>query len=94
MLKFLIREGFIDETYPDYMTYFYENSLSRIDKVFLRSVTDQRAKEYTYSLQNPAMIVGRLRVVDFEKEETLNFDLLYYLLQNSNSYSSQLLRII
>lgn len=94
LLKFLIREGFIDETYPDYMTYFYENSLSRIDKVFLRSVTDQRAKEYTYSLQNPAMIVGRLRVVDFEKEETLNFDLLYYLLQNSNSYSSQLLRII
>lgn len=94
LLKYLIREGFIDETYPDYMTYFYENSLSRIDKVFLRSVTDQRAKEYTYSLQNPAMIVGRLRVVDFEKEETLNFDLLYYLLQNSNSYSSQLLRII
>ena len=44
LLKYLIREGFIDETYPDYMTYFYENSLSRIDKVFLRSVTDQRAK--------------------------------------------------
>lgn len=94
LLKYLIREGFIDETYPDYMTYFYENSLSRIDKVFLRSVTDQRAKEYTYSLQNPAMIVGRLRVVDFEKQETLNFDLLFYLLQNSNSCSSQLFRII
>lgn len=94
LLKYLIREGFIDETYPDYMTYFYEDSLSRVDKVFLRSVTDQRAKEYTYSLQKPGMIVKRLREVDFNKEETLNFDLLYYLLENGCCYSSQLSRII
>ena len=46
LLKYLIRDGYIDETYTDYMTYFYENSLSRIDKVFLRSITDQKAKEY------------------------------------------------
>lgn len=42
---------YIDETYADYMTYFYENSLSRIDKTFLRSVTDRKAKEYTYQLR-------------------------------------------
>lgn len=94
LLKYLIREGFIDETYPDYMTYFYENSLSRIDKVFLRSVTDQRAKEYTYLLQKPVMIVKRLRIVDFERVETLNFDLLCYLLQERFCYSEQLSRII
>lgn len=28
LLKYLIRNGYIDETYTDYMTYFYENSLS------------------------------------------------------------------
>lgn len=27
LLKFLIRDGYIDESYADYMTYFYENSL-------------------------------------------------------------------
>lgn len=48
LLKYLIRNEYIDETYADYMTYFYENSLSRIDKTFLRSVTDRKAKEYTY----------------------------------------------
>lgn len=36
LLKYLIRHGYIDETYSDYMTYFYENSLSRVDKIFLR----------------------------------------------------------
>ena len=81
LLKYLIRDGYIDETYTDYMTYFYENSLNRIDKMFLRSITDQKGKEFTYQLKNPKLVVARLREVDFEKEEALNFDLLAYLLQ-------------
>lgn len=85
LLKYLIRNGYIDETYADYMTYFYENSLSRIDKTFLRSITDKKAKEYTYKLKNPKLVVSRLRLVDFDQEETLNFDLLTYLLQTSRT---------
>ena len=84
LLKYLIRNGYIDETYADYMTYFYENSLSRVDKIFLRSITDRKAKEYTYHLKNPALIVSRLRLVDFDQEEILNFDLLTYLLQTQS----------
>lgn len=83
LLKYLIRNGYIDETYADYMTYFYENSLSRIDKTFLRSITDKKAKEYTYKLKNPKLVVSRLRLVDFDQEEALNFDLFTYLLQTS-----------
>lgn len=83
LLKYLIRNGYIDETYADYMSYFYENSLSRIDKIFLRSITDRKAKEYTYKLKNPQLVVSYLSLVDFDQEETLNFDLLTYLLQIS-----------
>lgn len=82
LLKYLIWNGYIDETYADYMTYFYENCLSRIDKIFLRSVMDKRAKEYTYKLKNPELVVSRLGLVDFDQEEILNFDLLTYLLHS------------
>lgn len=82
LLKYLIWNGYIDETYADYMTYFYENSLSRIDKIFLRSVMDKRAKEYTYKLKNPELVVSRLSLVDFDQEEVLNFDLLTCLLHS------------
>lgn len=85
LIKFLVRNGYIDETYPDYMTYFYEHSLSRIDKIFLRSVTDEDAKDYGYQLKAPAMVLARLSMASFEKEEVLNFDLLAYLLDNLNS---------
>ena len=93
LLKYLIRNGYIDETYADYMTYFYENSLSRIDKIFLRSVTDKKAKDYTYHLEKPEKVVSYLRLLDFDQEEILNFDLLTYLLSNQ-SYDDYLDRLL
>lgn len=94
LLKYLIRYGFIDETYADYMTYFYENSLSHRDKAFLRSITDQRAKDYTYQLDRPELVIAKLRLVDFEQREILNFALFDWLLKESVSYDQYLKRII
>ncbi|MCM3294019.1 hypothetical protein M3661_28385 [Paenibacillus sp. MER 180] len=87
LIKYLIRNGYIDETYQDYMTYFYENSLSRIDKIFLRSVTDQLPKEYAYSLKDPKLVLSRLHISNFDQIEILNFDLFCYLLQNKERYN-------
>jgi len=81
MLKYLIRNGYIDESYADYMTYFYEHSLSRTDKIFLRSVSDQVKKEYGYKLKEPAKILNRLDISVFDQPEVLNYDLLFYILK-------------
>lgn len=89
LIKYLTRNGYIDESYPDYMTYFYEHSLSRIDKIFLRSVTDEEAKDYNYQLKSPSMVLARLNTIHFDKEEILNFDLLTYLLNNQNSSNKE-----
>ncbi len=89
LLKYLVGEGYIDETYADYMTYFYPNSLSVIDKKFLRSIRDKQAKEYTYSLKNPALILTYLNMTDFEEPETLNFDLFEHILSNNNEYAER-----
>ncbi|GLX71422.1 hypothetical protein [Paenibacillus glycanilyticus] len=84
LIKYLIRNGYIDETYPDYMTYFYEHSLSRADKIFLRSVTDEIPKDFLYELKDPALVVSRLRDTDYDNEEILNFSLLSHLLIKEN----------
>lgn len=80
LLKYLVRSGNLDETYSDYMTYFYENSLSKEDKIFLRSVSDKEKKEYSYKLKNPDLIIERLSERSFEEIEVFNFDLLKTLL--------------
>lgn len=84
LLKFLIRSGYIDETYTDYMTYFYDDSISANDKTFLRRITDRRGADYTYVLREPRKVIESsvLRVVEFQQEETLNFDLFECLLLN------------
>ncbi len=94
LIKYLIRNGYIDETYHDYMTFFYENSIGRRDKVFLRSVTDMDAKEYDYALQNAQVVVDRMRVKDFEAEESWNYDLLDALLVYSEKYREKLERFV
>ena len=93
LLKYLIRNGYIDETYADYMTYFYENSLSRIDKIFLRSVSDKKAKSSDYRLSKPSMVLRRLRPYDFDQEETLNFMLCDELLSDGR-YNEHLRHLI
>lgn len=84
LIKYLIRNGYIDETYQDYMTYFYPNSLTTNDKMFLRSITDKKSKDWTYKIENPKLVLSRLRKVDFYEIETLNFSLFDYILRTQD----------
>lgn len=84
LLKFLISNGYIDEnTYSDYMSYFYPNSISQNDKIFLRSLTDQKSLEYDYSLNSPNKIFKRINEKYFFEPEILNYDLLSFLLNEN-----------
>lgn len=87
LLKYLLRNGYIDETYSDYMTYFYPNSLSQADKQFLLSVSNQTKLEYSYPLNEQDKVIERLNILSFDNPEILNFSLMFYLLENQTSYS-------
>ena len=94
LLKYLIRYGYIDESYSDYMTYFYANSLTLNDKMFLRAVNDKKAKEYTYSLNSPSLVLSNLIPLDFLQEETLNYSLLNFLLGTENDKNKECLEAL
>lgn len=82
LLKFLIRNGYIDETYNDYMTYFYAESFCAGDKSFIRRITDLRGADYKYVIKEPEKVLQSdiIRIQSFSQEETLNFSLLECLL--------------
>lgn len=94
LLKYLIRNGYIDETYADYMTYFYPNSLTIGDKNFLLSVRDEIAKDYNYKLNNPKLIIEKLHSSLFKKPEVLNIDLVKYLLSLPIDYKDKIVDIL
>ncbi|ALS38681.1 hypothetical protein ABID30_001233 [Enterococcus rotai] len=84
LIVFLIRNGYINEGYSDYITYFYDNSLRINDKNFLRSISDEKALDWSFSLTKQedvkAEVLDRMDVSDFSRTESLNFDLLEYML--------------
>ncbi|MBZ3935809.1 YobI family P-loop NTPase [Methanimicrococcus blatticola] len=94
LIRYLIWNGYIDETYHDYISYFSEPTnpdlddfvLFREDKIFLRSVLDHKPLDFTFSLKNVNSIVQSLNDIDFGVEAILNFNLLSYLLENNSAY--------
>lgn len=94
LLKYLIRNGYIDDSYSSYMTYFYGISLSRKDRIFLRSITDQNSKGPNYKLDSPESILHQCNPYYFDQIEILNYDLLSYIIQNKKEYSDYLDQII
>ncbi|GAA5351007.1 YobI family P-loop NTPase [Streptococcus uberis] len=94
LIMYLLRNAYIDESYPDYITYFYPNSLKKRDKEFLNAVQGEIELDWDYSLIEVEEVNERLDDSDFMRSYALNFDLFEYLLKKEDkkrleSYSSE-----
>ncbi|HHY72181.1 MAG TPA: hypothetical protein GX497_02955 [Bacillus bacterium] len=92
LIKYLVRNKHIDENYPDYMSYFYEQSISRIDQIFVRSVFDVEAKPFTYALKDAALVASKISPRYYSQPEVLNFDLFAFLLKTQHENLSPFLK--
>lgn len=84
LIMYLLRNGYIDESYPDYITYFYPNSLKKQDKEFLNAVQGELELSWDYQLVEVAEVNDRLNDSDFTRIYVLNFDLFEYILHGTN----------
>lgn len=89
LINILLRNGYIDEDYYDYISHFYEGSLTREDKDFLINVKSQVSSDFNYKLNKVENLVKKIKDDYFEKEFVLNYNLLDFLLTNSK-YKSKL----
>lgn len=81
LLVFLLRNGFVDENYADYINYFHPNSISKDEMNFILGVRNHKSEmDYSYSLKNVSRIFERLQDYEFQQPETLNYDLVDYVL--------------
>lgn len=80
LIKNLVQRGKIDETYKDYLTYFYGEFISERDMIFCRSVFERKAKDFDYKIDHPEKVASLLEGYHFEQEELLNFCMARYLL--------------
>lgn len=80
LLVYMLRNGYINEDYAYYISYFYEGSLLAFEHEFILSVKDRTPKPFTYALTNIPAILKKLQLKDFETPAILNLQLMDYLL--------------
>lgn len=90
LIQYLIREGYLDETYADYMTYFYEDSIKAEDRIFLRNVFSGKKMPYSYKLNSPKKVIADLALKYYSRKIILNNDLLDELLKSEGQYEEPL----
>ncbi len=91
LLVFMLRKGYINEEYANYINFFKGKSMTIADKNFILSVKTQKPEEFTYNLSPPTIryVISNLQLHEFSERAILNFDLLDYLL-SSDEYDDKL----
>lgn len=80
LLTFLLRRGYVDEKYANYINYFKGTSITKDDMNFILSVKNQSPLAFDYLLTKTSMVIERLQDYEFEQRAIYNFDLLEELL--------------
>ena len=88
LVRFLILEGLIDETYYYYRANFdskVEGLLKSKDRLFLKDLYSGISLDIFLDVETPGQIINRLNTVDYRRENILNRNILKYLLENDGN---------
>ncbi len=86
LIPVLIRDGMIAEDYAVYMTYFYPNSISEEEYVYLNRVFERKsdANQKDIPILHPELVLGHLKRSDFLSAALPNTSLYLYVLMNGS----------
>lgn len=94
LLVFLLRHGYINESYADYINYFHPGSISKEELNFILSVRNHKGvKDFIFPITHCENVCERLFDYEFDQPETLNFNLFDFLL-NAHGHELKLKRLI
>lgn len=97
LIEFLLKKGYINEYYYDYISYFYPTMLTSQDKEFVTDLRVGRKKGYNYQLIKIDSVIEELSSELYNKVGVLNIYLVKYIadhVSGSEEMSSRLDKII
>lgn len=82
LIRFLILDGLLDETYPDYLGYFYESSIGLNDEIFIRKLRSGDPLDEHLELDYPIAVKDKLNLRDYKKKGIYNHSLILAILDD------------
>lgn len=85
LLIFLLRNGYIDETYPNYINYFHPDSINIDENSFIINVINHgKPLDYNILLPHSEIVFRRIAEPGFRQLSILNFELVDYVFNTNN----------
>lgn len=94
LILYLIREGYLNENYYDYISYFHVGSISQSDNEFIQCVKSGCSLDYEYNLNYIDNIINKIDTRFFNREQILNKHLIDHLLRNKENYPEKASNVI
>lgn len=89
LARFLVFEGYIDDTYYQYTSLFHSGRLSPNDNKFLIQIRGFVNPEPGFQIDNPNEVIAAMRDDDFRQSYVLNVKIVDYLLGDTPTYTLQ-----
>lgn len=84
MMQVFLIEGYLDEDYYDYISYFYPGMISPSDRDYLMSIKRLTGIDFTRHIDKIENFVKELRSNNFNTENILNVEVLDFLVENQH----------
>lgn len=90
LLLFMLRHGYINENYADYINYFHSGSITKEELNFILWVRDFKGEnDFSLAIKHCTNVIERLYDYEFEQIEILNYDLTDYLMGHEDYKDKQ-----
>jgi hypothetical protein len=89
LARFLILEGYVDDTYYQYTSLFHSGRLSPNDNKYLIQIRAFVTPEPDFTIDNPKEVIAAMRSEDFRQSYILNVNLVDTLLSDRSNYLDQ-----
>ncbi|MDO9338462.1 MAG: P-loop NTPase fold protein [Caulobacter sp.] len=94
LARFLIMEGYLDDTYYQYTSLFHSGRLSPNDNKFLIQIRAFITPDPDFQIDNAKEVVDAMREPDFGQDYVLNVNLVDCLLSDQGRYSDQIAKLL
>lgn len=94
LARFLILEGYLDDTYYQYTSLFHSGRLSPSDNKFLIRIRSFSNPDPDFQIDNPREVIAAMRDEDFSRNYVLNVKIVDALLADATSYAVQTSRLL
>ncbi|TYB83107.1 ATP-binding protein [Maritimibacter fusiformis] len=90
LMEYLLFEGFLDDTYYQYISLFHSGRLSPADNNFLKKIRGFKNPDPDFQIDNPAEVIVEMRDEDFQRSYVLNRHLMDHMLENPAKHKARI----